>query len=107
VNWRRVGNPDPAAGTHTTNKVSRRACRTCSEPVPIGFGRPRLYCSLDCRNEMYRRCRELDDLEAQVEQSRVRLRDGYAPGRYFWRGHLAFLEHKAAELRARIPEEMQ
>jgi hypothetical protein len=72
------------------------------------FGRPPIYCSVECRREMTRRRRDLANLEANVVDARQQAKDGYYPSqRRYWRHMAAFFDRQAAELRLRIPEEMQ
>ena len=48
-----------------------RICPTCGADVPnTGLGRPRDYCSADCRREMGRLRRELEQLEMQLAEAR-------------------------------------
>jgi hypothetical protein len=84
--------------------TEQRRCPVCDQPVPLGFGRPRIYCSTECRREAYRRCHELDDLVEQLAEARSKLASGYAPGADFWQGMAHILERQITELRALIPE---
>lgn len=53
---------------------------------------------------MARQRHELDDLEAQIDDARAKLADGYVPGTYFWEKQLAWLQLAAAEARQRVTE---
>ena len=52
---------------------------------------------------MARRRHRLVELEELIVDARTKLRDGYAPGRYFWRKQLAWFERSAAEIRQGTP----
>jgi hypothetical protein len=104
--------PVPPSRALTEAKVSadvrRAVCPTCAGPIaPWSFGRPRTYCSIDCRREMYRRRRELAGKEGELVDARQKAVDGYAPGRDFWRQWAAMHERQLAELRRLIPEAMR
>lgn len=86
---------------------TERLCPVDGQPVPAGFGRPRTYCSDQCRREMYRLRHELADKEAELADARQKAADGYSPGSYFWDGMAAMHERQLAELRDLVPEEMQ
>ena len=56
---------------------------------------------------MARRRSQLNDLEVEIVEARSKLRDGYAPGRHYWHGHLAWCERAAKELRSTITEALR
>lgn len=93
--------------TTATRAPTRRLCPVCGGVAPLGFGRPKTYCSTVCRREMADRRRRLAELEAEIDEAHVRLRDGYSPGAYYWRATLARLTLQAAELRAQTVEALR
>lgn len=82
-------------------------CPVCDQPVPLGFGRPKVYCTTDCRREMARLRRDLADKEADLADAIQKAADGYPPARDFWEGWARMHERQLAELRGRIPQEAQ
>jgi hypothetical protein len=87
------------------NLPSPATCPTCRDLVPIAWtGRPRTYCTDDCRREMARRRRDLAALEAELVE--VRYLASVHHG--FWSpAHVRSIEGDVAKARARIPEEVQ
>jgi hypothetical protein len=84
-----------------------KVCRVCSQEVPSQrMGRPRTYCSLDCRRQMESMRRELFSVEDQIAEARQLARDGFAPGPRVWTEQAEWLAKAAAELRLRIGEEL-
>ena len=100
--------PDPphAGRTHTTtrNEPEPRGCATCGGPIPTGWnGRPRTYCTPDCRVEMARRRRELADLEARLGEVRSLAATRLGQWGSNARREAAALERDVEAARARIP----
>jgi hypothetical protein len=91
--------PGPA-DAHTTAK-----CPTCGAAVPaVPLGRPRTYCSTECRRELPRRRRQLAGLEAELAEARLQ-RDwhkGVWKERY--RRQVAALISMVKEARRRVPD---
>ena len=85
--------------------MTRSECPTCGGSIPIPWtGRPRTFCSTDCRREMARRRRELADLEEELVETRFRFESGWSSVNS---GHVAWLEEAVEAKRAAIPEELQ
>lgn len=62
-----------------TPRTAARLCPVCYEPVGIGFGRPRTYCSVDCRRQMERQRIELRELEEQTVEAREKAASWFWP----------------------------
>lgn len=97
------GSPDAL----TYHGESKSSCPVDGQPVPLGFGRPRTYCSDECRREMARRRHELAAKDAELADARQKAADGYRPGRYFWDGMAAMHERQLAELSDLVPEHLR
>ena len=66
--------------------------------MALNFGRPRTYCSADCRREMDARRRELAGLEAQIAEARAELASDESG---YWTRRLQELERAAADAQQR------
>jgi hypothetical protein len=79
-------------------------CPICNAEVhAVPLGRPRTYCSTECRRELPRRRRQLADLEAQLAEARLQ-RDwhkGVWKERY--RREVASLTRMVGEARRCVP----
>ena len=84
--------------------MTARECPACAGPIPLGFGRPRTYCSTPCRQTVAGWRRELANLEEQAADARSKAESGYAPGAYFHEHMADLYAGQADELRQRIPE---
>jgi len=80
-------------------------CPTCAGPLPPAtFGRPPIYCGIDCRREMARLRRELIELEGELVEARTHAKHGFWPGAEFWRREAARFERSVADVRSRVLE---
>ncbi len=83
-------------------------CPTCSQVIPPSFmGRPRTYCTPECRREMGRRRRELDDLETELAEARYQESQRVGTWRARWSREIAWLTTALEKARDGVPEEMQ
>jgi endogenous inhibitor of DNA gyrase (YacG/DUF329 family) len=99
--------PSPAAVVHTADATN--ACPTCGGPVAQPkTGRRRIYCSADCRREMYTLNAELSGLEAQLAEAENLTRTAHND---HWRQHherrAAGFRGAVTEARMRIPEALR
>ena len=82
-----------------------RRCPIDARPVPDGFGRPRTYCTDDCRREAANRRHELDAMTAELAHARDQLAAGASAS--YWRGRIARLECEVSDQRARTPDALR
>jgi hypothetical protein len=99
----------PAARLPITNetKLTPPICPTCREllPPPAATGRPRTFCSPECRRQMFRLRQELVDLGGQLVDAQGKQASGFWPGTRFWGGQVRWLELAIEQIRERIPAE--
>ena len=82
-----------------------KPCPTCGQPVqPNRIGRPRVFCSNECRHEMARVRDELPVLERELGDARMKERSDYWPGARFWGIEAHRLELAVALARSRVIE---
>ena len=67
------------------------------------MGRPKRFCSDECRRVFTRLRAELPKLEAELEDARVKAE--HWANREYWTSHVRALELKIAEARVRLAED--
>jgi hypothetical protein len=70
----------------------------------VALGRPRTYCSTECRRELPRRRRQLADLEAQLAEARFERDQREGVGRERYVRQVASLIRMVKEARRRVPD---
>jgi len=82
-----------------------KPCPMCDRPVPANrIGRPRVFCSNECRHEMARLRDELPALERALGEARMKQRTEYWPGARFWGIEAHRLELAIDQARSRVIE---
>jgi predicted nucleic acid-binding Zn ribbon protein len=107
--------PVPATRTPTAGESKsptlpstpdRRKCPVCGKAVaPVAIGRPRRFCSPECRRELPRLRRQLADLEAELAEARYQLSVREGAWRDSYARKVASLIPRVEAARQRIPEE--
>jgi hypothetical protein len=78
-------------------------CPMCGAAVPhMPLGRPRTYCSPECRREMEHLRRDLPILETALLEAKQKAASGYWPGPHYWGAEAHRLKLAVDEGRSRI-----
>lgn len=80
-----------------------QSCPMCSRPVtPNRRGRPRVYCSHDCRRQMAVMREEVPVLRDQLAEAWVKAEGGFWPGSRHWEDEALRLELAIVERESRV-----
>jgi hypothetical protein len=80
-----------------------RTCPTCGETFTANaIGRPKLFCSSECRREMWGIREELPGLVSELEETRRLAADNYGGRAAYWQWQAKALEGAIAESRMRL-----